>query len=293
MLSLPSSVTVAPGGGGLPRVRVEGPAATAELYLHGAHVTSWRPRGEDDVLWMSGASAYVPGTPLRGGIPICFPWFGASATDPSAPAHGFARRSAWELLGADEDGDDVTVRLGLGDSPATRDGVWPHRFAATCTVTVGHRLTVTLEVTNLDAAEVSFEEAFHTYLAVGDIGAVRVAGLDGATYLDRLAGAAPRTQHGAIRFTDETDRIYVGTRATVTVEDAVRQRAVSVAKQGSATTVVWNPWVERSAAIPDLGDDDWTGMVCVETANVGADAVRLAPGATHLMSATLGVGPLA
>lgn len=291
--SLPPSVTVAPGHGGLPRVRVEGPAAAAEIYLDGAHVTSWHPHGQDEVLWMSAASEYAAGSPLRGGVPICFPWFGANQDDPTAPAHGFARRTTWELLGADEDGDDVVVRFRLEDSEATRAGAWPHRFAATCTVTVGRRLTVALEVTNRAVTEVTFEEALHTYLAVGDITAAQVTGLDGATYLDRLAGPEPLTQHGSIRFTGETDRIYVGTRATATVEDAARQRAVTVAKEGSATTVVWNPWVAKSAAMPDFGDDEWTGMVCVETAAVGADAVRLAPGASHLMSTTLEVGPLA
>ncbi|WP_066584620.1 D-hexose-6-phosphate mutarotase [Cellulomonas timonensis] len=293
MSSLPQSVTVSPGRGGLPRVRVAGPAASGEIYLNGAHVTSWRPDGQGDVLWMSAASGYSPGQPLRGGIPLCFPWFGAHAADPAAPAHGFARRTAWDLLGAEEDGDDMRVRFGLHDSAATRAGAWPHRFEATCTVTIGPWLSVTLDVVNRDDRDVVVEEALHTYLSVGDVREARVTGLEGAWYIDKLAAPELVAQDGPIRFTAETDRVYLGTRATALVEDPSRARAVTVAKSGSASTVVWNPWAAKAAAMPDFGDDEWTGMLCVETGNVGVDAVRLAPGEGHQMTAHVGLAPLA
>jgi D-hexose-6-phosphate mutarotase len=293
--ALPPTVRVGRGQGGLAVVRVSGPAGSAEIYLHGAHVTAWAPAGAEPVLWMSAASRYVPDAPLRGGVPICFPWFGAHPDAPTAPAHGFARLVDWELAGAHDEGDDVVVTFRLTDTEATRSSAWPHRFAARYTVTVGARLTLALEVTNLDAAEVTFEEALHTYLRVPDVTAAQVAGLERAPYLDRLGGPA-RVVGGSdpIRFTAETDRIYPGSHAATRLFDGAALdgaagRIVTIDKDGSGTTVVWNPWAGKAAAMADFGDDEWTTMVCVETANIRHDAVRLAPGGRHTLTAVLGV----
>ncbi|MBC7551580.1 MAG: D-hexose-6-phosphate mutarotase [Cellulomonas sp.] len=288
-LSLPPSVQVGPGEGGHPVVRVTGRAGSAEIYLHGAHVTAWAPAGADPVLWMSGSSRFVADAPLRGGVPICFPWFGAHDTDPAAPAHGFARLVDWELAAAREVGDDVVLTFRLTDTPQTRSSAWPHRFEARYTVTVGARLTLVLEVTNLEAGDVTFEEALHTYLRVGDITAVQVQGLEHAPFLDRLGGPDPVPGEASpVRFTGETDRIYLGTRATASMVDAgTTPRSVTIAKDGSDATVVWNPWAAKAAVMADFGDDEWTAMVCVETCNIRDAAVRLAPGRCHTMTAVL------
>jgi len=293
MPTLPPSVHLETGRGGLPCVRVTGRSGEAEIYLHGAHVTSWNPIGHAPVLWMSQASRFSAQAPLRGGVPLCYPWFGAHAADPNAPAHGFARLAEWSLIKAAEVGDDVTLVFRLTDSEPTRAGAWPHRFEATYTVTVGSRLVLALQVTNCDNETVTYEEALHTYLAVADILDVGVTGLEGTAYLDQLAGPPPMQEDHPIRFTGETDRIYLDTRATTTVEDRSRGRAVTIHKAGSDTTVVWNPWTAKAAAMNDFGDDEWTTMVCVETCNVRAAAIRLAPGASHTMTATLDVDPLA
>jgi glucose-6-phosphate 1-epimerase len=289
---LPSSVVLAPGGGGLDRLLVTAPAGSAEIYLHGAQVTGWRPAGGDDVLFLSTRSRFAAGTAIRGGVPICFPWFGPHPTDPSAPSHGFARVLPWRLLGARDAGDDVVVELGLQDSAETRAGAWPHPFRATYRVTVGATLRLELEVTSTGTEPVTFEEALHTYLAVGDVRRIEVTGLEGTGYRDKVAGGA--LVAGAadpVRLTGETDRVYLGTDATGVVRDPAGGRDVVVGKDGSATTVLWNPWAEAAAAMADLADDEWTGMVCLETANVGDAAVTLAPGATHTMTATLAVRP--
>ena len=181
-LSLPPSVRIGPGNGGLTVARVRGRAGAADVYLHGAHVTAWAPTGRAPVLWMSAASRFLPDEPLRGGVPICFPWFGAHAVDPAAPAHGFARRVDWDLTEAHENDDDVVLTFRLADTSATRSSAWPHRFEARYTITVGARLTLALQVTNLDPGAVVFEEAFHTYLRVADIHATEVTGLQGALY---------------------------------------------------------------------------------------------------------------
>jgi HAD superfamily hydrolase (TIGR01509 family) len=293
--TLPATVRLEPAAGGLPVVRVDGAQGWAEIHLHGAQVTAWAPRGQRSLLWLSATSQFRPDTAIRGGIPVCFPWFGPLAGHPGAPRHGFARTSRWSLLEARDDGNDVTVRLGLTDDDATRSSAWPHRFEAVLTVVVGSRLTVALEVTNHDDVPVTFEEALHTYLDTtcldAEVTGVEVLGLEGTSYLDKTATPpAVGSEPGPLRIASEVDRVYLGTTADVAVR-AGSARAIRVGKTGSGTTVVWNPWVEGARAAPDLTDDAWTGLLCVEASNVGPSAVRLEPGARHTMSTTIAVEP--
>lgn len=288
--ALPASVGIAVGRGGLPVVRVDGPAGTAEVYLQGAHVTAWTPAGGAPVVWMSDSSEFAPGRPLRGGVPICFPWFGALATDTAAPAHGFARLAEWTLAEATESGDDVVLVFSLTDSEHTRSSAWPHRFEALYTVTIGARLGLELQIRNLDEAPVEFEEAFHTYLSVPDVHAVQISGFEGLKYIDRLAGPEPQPAEGRpLTLTGETDRLYPGTSADTHIADGTG-RTVTITTRGSESRVVWNPWQDRVEAMADFGADDWTGMVCLESANVRSDRVALAPGQTHTMSAVIAAG---
>ena len=287
---LPASVVLGPGEGGLDRLVVAAPGGSAEVYLHGAHVTRWQPSGETDVLWLSPSSRFTPGAAIRGGVPICFPWFGAHATDPSALAHGFARVLPWRLVAAREAGDDVVVELELTDSAETRGSAWPHRFRIAYRVTVGSTLRLDLEVTNTGDAPVTVGEALHTYLAVGDVRQVSVHGLEGTAYVDKVAAGRRRPgDAGPLRLTGETDRIYLATDSAVTVEDPAGGRRLLVGKDGSATTVLWNPWATKAAAMADVGEGRWTGFVCVETSNVADHEVTVEPGATHRMTATLAV----
>lgn len=292
-VDLPASVTLADGEGGLPVLRVGTPRGTGEIYLHGAHVTAWTPAGHDPVIWMSGGSAFAADAPIRGGVPICFPWFGPGRDGKAQPAHGFARLAEFAVVDARDDDGEVTVSLRLTEAEVTglpgADG-WPHPFELTYTVTMGEELTLAVGVRNTGEDSISFEEALHTYLHVADATAARVEGLDGVTYLDKVAegGPAERTQEGPVTVTGETDRVYRST-ATATVVDPGRARTMTVAKDGSADTVVWNPWVEKAAAMPDYDDAEWPTMVCVETANAFDDAVTLAPGESHTMTARIGV----
>jgi len=289
---LPDSVTFAEGEGGLPVVRVATAVATGEVYLHGAHVTAWTPAGSDPVIWVSGSSVFADGEPIRGGIPICFPWFGSGREPELAPpAHGFARLADWRLVSAEEHDGAVTLALELTEADAAAvpaAAKWPHPFTATLTVTFGRELAVALSVENTGREEVSFEEALHTYLAVSDVRTTTVHGLDGAAYLDKAAADGPvhRRQEGDVTFTGETDRVYDSEGTAVVVDSG---RSIGVVKEGSANTVVWNPWVDKAAAMPDYGDDEWPSMVCVETANVLEDAIVLAPGARHTMTARYSV----
>lgn len=269
---------------------------TLDVYLHGAQVTSWVPRGHDPVLWLSPRSTFRAGAAIRGGVPLCLPWFGAGPDGDLTPSHGPARLREWRLDGVSESPDGVEVVLGLGrlgsTSTGTASGAGSAAFdglEATYRIGVGRQLTLGLEVRHSGEGPVTFEEALHTYLAVSDVRTVSLEGLHGATYLDRLGGPDPLRQEDAVlRLTAGTDRIYLATTATVVVDDPGARRRVAVSKTGSASTVVWNPWAATAATMQDLGDG-WTSMVCVETANVRHDAVTLAPGGTHTMTATVEV----
>ncbi|WP_413451759.1 D-hexose-6-phosphate mutarotase [Georgenia phoenicis] len=290
-IQLPESVTLAEGDGGLPVLRVATAVATGEVYLHGAHVTAWTPAGADPVLWVSGSSRFVPGEAIRGGVPICFPWFGAGREPGLAPPpHGFARLAPWRPVAAADDDGVVRLTLELTDAdiadiPAA--AAWPHAFTATYAVTFGRELTLALTVENTGDAEISYEEALHTYLAVADARTTTVQGLDGATYLDKAPGGGPDlvTQRGDVTFTAETDRVY-DSEGTAVVVDEPGGRRIGIEKEGSAHTVVWNPWVDKAAAMPDYGGDEWPTMVCVESANALDAAISLAPGERHTMSAS-------
>lgn len=253
------------------------------MALQGAHVTDWQPRGAEPVLFLSPRSVFAPGRAIRGGVPVCFPWFATRAATPSAPAHGFARIRDWRL--AERTPTSLAFTL---ESDAETHRLWPHDFRLRLEVAVSRRLELTLDVTNTSPAAFTFEGALHTYLRVGDVGAIGISGLERAPYVDNTAGGARKqADDGPLRLAGEVDRVFPGTTATCVVEDPVLRRRLRVAKSGSATTVIWNPDPARAASLPDLGPDAWRTMVCVETANAGDDRVRLPAGAVHRMSATL------
>ena len=288
--ALPEGVKIGTGQGGLARLEIATPSAPAEIYLHGAHVTRWQPsHAEAPVLWLSEHGVWQDGKPIRGGVPICFPWFGPHRSNPTAPAHGFARLMDWTLVGAVERADE-SVLLTLALEGAEISALWPFRFRATYEVAVGATLSMSLEVENRDEQAFTFEEALHTYFAVSDIAEVTIAGLERTPYLDKVGGLTERTQNDMpIQFTGETDRVYLETMATCSIDDPGLTRRIVVSKDNSRSTVVWNPWIAKAQAMADFGDEEWRGMVCVETANVGVAAIRLAPGERHRMTVTLSV----
>jgi glucose-6-phosphate 1-epimerase len=285
---LPDGVRLEKGAGGLSRLNIATRLCTAEAYLQGAHVCRWQPGGHPHpVLWMSGRSWFEPGRPIRGGVPICFPWFGPNPTRPQAPAHGIARTQQWGLdaVAADTDGT-IIARFALAANDVSR-ALDPAEFSLLYTVRFGTALDLALTVANTGASAMRFEEALHTYLAVGDVTRVTVSGLDGADYYDKTDGMKRKRQTGGITVASETDRLYVDTTTAVYLDDPTLGRRIVVSKTGSCSTVVWNPWIAKSAAMPDFGDDEWTGMTCVETVNAADNAVTLGPGEQHTTTATI------
>ena len=259
---------------------------SGEMADHGAHVISWQPAAQAPVIWLSEHAQFASGTAIRGGIPVCFPWFGAGRHGDQSPAHGFARTHEWRRLEAVESSDGVRVVHEL-DAQVASAPSFSGPFRAVLTVHAGTSLSVALTVENTGGSSFTFEQALHTYLAVGDVRDVEVLGLDGAAFQDKVRDVEA-VQEGAISVVGEVDRVY-DSAESVSIVDPLLGRTITVGKSGSSSTIVWNPWVDKSRALPDFGDDEWQHMICIETANVGARAITLAPGESHDMTATITV----
>lgn len=270
-------------------IEVKTPFSTASIALQGAHVLTWQPKGHKPVIWLSKAAKFAPGKSIRGGVPLCWPWFGPHATEAGYPGHGFARTIPWLLLEAKKL-PDGRVRLEfepeLNETARTQ---WPHDSQLRYSVTVGQELVVGLATTNTGKTPFQLGQALHTYFEVGDIRQTSIAGLDGCTYIDKVAGGKRKKQKGVVTFDGEMDRVYLGTPGCCGIIDPVMKRTLLITSTGSRSTVVWNPGKEKAAKMGDFGK---TGgkpgedrMVCVETANAADDVITLAPGETHRMTA--------
>ncbi len=288
---IPGLAELVAGNGGLPKVSITSPAGPGEMYLHGAQVTSWKPAGAEEVLFLSSRSRWEDGHAIRGGIPICFPWFRAKSDDPNAPAHGVVRTKAWELESIIKRGDAISICM-FTKSDASTKRWWPADFRLVHRATFGSELHLELELTNEGTMTVQFQEALHTYHKVGHIRTARLRGLEGVHYLDNTDSNREKVQHGDVVIASETDRAYLTSQPELELEDPTLRRCIHITKENSHTTVVWNPWVEGARALPDLGDDEWTQMFCVEASNVLGSAVDLAPGQQHRMAAKISVVPL-
>lgn len=275
-MNLPPSVRLS--GSGYPVFEIDHPTCKARVALHGAHVTGWRPAGEEEVLYLSPDAVYKEGKAIRGGIPVCWPWFNAHPADPEQPSHGLVRARFWELLDAAEDPSGVTLRFGI------RAGIWN----AEITVKAGEELEVTLESKNVSEVPIVVSGALHTYLGVSDISQVRIVNLDGCAYLDTVGGPEMRKQKGDVTFDREVDRIYESSSGTLIVDD-LSGRTILIEKSGSPSTVVWNPWAEKAAAMGDMPDDGYRKFCCIEAAIANDRAVVVMPGSSHVLSTRISV----
>jgi glucose-6-phosphate 1-epimerase len=271
---------------GLISVTIQTASCTGELFLQGAHVTSWEPVGHEPVLWLSQNSYFEKGKPIRGGVPICFPWFGPNANDTTLPAHGFARLHEWQVVDAQQkNGDAIELQLETTIDP----------FQLSFRIEFGAALKMTLktQLPQNAASSQSYEDALHTYFSVSDVRTISIQGLEPTSFIDKVDHA--QLKSGAqcpIRIVSETDRVYLDTGSDCVLEDAQWQRAIRVSKNGSASTVVWNPWIDKSKRMVDFGDTEWPGMVCIETANIGHSRIWLSPGESHSTEAVISVEAL-
>ena len=287
-VELPGIAEVMEGNGGLSKVRVTSREVVGEIYLHGAHVTSWKPAGKEEVLFLSSQSRWDEDHAIRGGVPLCFPWFGPKADNPSAPAHGFVRTKAWQLASIVQVADAVTVTLSTESDDTTRKW-WPAEFRLVYSATFGSELRLEFLVANTGRTSMRIEEALHAYFRAANIEKTRVRGLDNVQYVDKTDSNRKKVQEGKIEIASETDRVYLNTTDAIEIEDPLLARRIRVIKEHSRTTVVWNPWLTKSHSLSDLADEEWRQMICIETSNVSDFAVDLAPGQQHTMKALVRV----
>lgn len=288
--NIPNALRFEDTPGGLVRAVISTPAAEADVYLQGAHVTHWTPRGQRPVLFVSPKSLFTPGKAIRGGVPVIFPWFGPRGDGKPGPAHGFARSIEWAIEAARLSNDGkVEITLALAPNDATR-GFGYAAFHLRFRVTVGAELEMELETRNDANEPLAYEEALHTYFAIADISRTSVSGLEGTNYIDKTDGfKRKKLGNEPIRIAKETDEVHLSTKATCVVHDRVWNRRIIVEKSGSDSTVVWNPWIDKTKGMSDMAPDDWKEMICVETANAADNAVHLSPGASHKLTASIRV----
>jgi glucose-6-phosphate 1-epimerase len=277
----------------------------AELVVaqQGAHIVSYQIDGDQPLIWSNPGAVFKHGKAIRGGMPICWPWFGNFQRNPQsvqamrqssepANAHGEVRALDWELMGMGEDGDALIVEFIQPKAEGHLPG-WPHTVGLKLQIRLDSALNVSLVSFNAGPEDVTLSQALHSYFAVSDIKQVSIEGLDGVSYLNTLESwETQNVQVGDITFTGETDRIYQDTPDLISIVDPEWKRRIQIQTIGSNSSVVWNPWIEKTKTLGDMEADGWQNMVCVETANVMSDIVTLKPGDMHMMSVSIWAEPL-
>ncbi len=278
-------------------IGIKNKAATAEIFLQGAQLSRYCRHQESPILFLSDACDYKEGVSLRGGIPICWPWFGNLDKNPeavtqqipaeyvkNAPAHGFVRGQDWQLVAIETPSDSLTT-IELEYKNKSSNSYWPFAAHLHYKVTVGETLSACLTVSNMDAHAFTYSSALHSYFCVSDIHRARIHGFEEAAYIDAADHWSAKQQQQSIRFTNEVDRVY-GTAGThVQLKDT--QRTLAIDSKGSHSTVVWNPWIDKSQRLSQFNNDDYCRMVCIETANVMDDVITLGTGEKHALSITI------
>jgi D-hexose-6-phosphate mutarotase len=266
----------------------------ASICLQGAQVLSWQPATtEQPVIWMSPDAKYAPNIAIRGGVPICWPWFGAHAENDKLPAHGFARTQAWQVKGTrslDDGSTELSLTLPIN---ASLHKIWPHQAQLDMLVNVGRNLKIAIVTRNLGNTDFKITEALHTYFQVSDIAQVEVEGLDGVHFHDKAAGWTQGDQMGPVGFTGEVDRVYVNNTGRCAIVDTTLKRRINIAKIGSQSTIVWNPGAARASQMGDLGAEGWRQFVCVESGNALENAVTVPAGKSHTLAVEYQIEALA
>ncbi len=287
---IPGQGEIVEGKGGFPVIEVNNKKAKSKISVYSGQVISFQPAGEtQDLLFLSEAAYYKTGKAMKGGVPICWPWFGPDPEGKGRASHGFVRDRMWNLLSVEETSSGETkVKLGVSADEETQK-VWPYSFELVVEIVVGAQLTISLNTQNTGDEAFSITQALHTYFAIGDVNKVRVTGLDNAPYIDKVDGGAEKTQHGDITISEEVDRVYTKVKPELIIEDEALGRRIQISSTNSHTAIVWNPWKEISTNMADLEDQDYQRFICVETANAADEVVEIAPGSDYTMKAIYAV----
>lgn len=266
-----------------PTLVLESDKSRCEISLHGGHVLSFVPAGSEDLLWVSSKARFETGTAIRGGIPVCWPWFGPHPTDASKPSHGFARTTPWRIQETGMENGTPFAILSLEADVASRS-LFDYAFRLELKVVAGEQLHLALTTHNNDTRTFTITEALHTYLSIGDIREATIEGLHETDYIDQLRANQTIRQNGNVTFDGEVDRIYDSTEACLLCH---ADKSLKITKEGSGSTVIWNPWIEKARGLADFNDDEYTGMVCIETANAADSTVTIGPGEQHMMTTVI------
>ncbi|PZO56250.1 MAG: D-hexose-6-phosphate mutarotase [Phormidesmis priestleyi] len=288
--AISSQLEIVESKGGFPAIEIQNEKASAKISVYSAQVLSFQPVDEpEEMLFVSENAYYQTGKATKGGIPICWPWFGPDPQGLGRASHGFVRNRMWTLLSTEAmPTGETKVRLGMSANEETQ-AIWPYQFELVMEIVVGQRLAIALITQNTGSEAFSITQAFHTYFSIGDIHQVRVLGLEDTPYLDKADEGAEKTQIGEIAITAETDRIYVGVKPELIVEDSAWGRRILISSTNSSTAIVWNPWEKISAAMADLADSDYLNFVCVETANAENEVIEISPGEQYQMQAVYAI----
>lgn len=289
--AIPDRLAFSPDKSGFVHLNIHNTRATAIVSLYGAQVLSYQPANtSDDLLFLSERAYYKEGKAIKGGIPVCWPWFGPDPEHRGRPAHGFARTSQWDVLetAAEKSG---SIRLGLGlKLNDTSRALWVGEVEARLDIVIGENLQLTLTTFNTGNEPMQLTQALHTYFNVGDSSRASVTGLENKTYIDKADQDKEKIQQGPVTISSEVDRIYTDICNDLVIHDPVLDREICIESTGSASTVVWNPWKAIAADMDDLGDNDYRRMLCVETAKAGRDIATIVPGDHCKLSAKYRIG---
>ena len=271
----------------------------AELLVaqQGAQVLSFQQGGQPPLIWLSEWADYRRQQSVRGGVPICWPWFGDLGRNPlplqaqhdnpgAAPFHGGVRALDWQLLGIDSEGEAIHLQFAF-DTRQHPLPDWPHAAVLRLDIRLDERLHLDLTSHNPGNEPLILSQALHSYFAVSDIRQVAVHGLDGSRYLETLEDWQERTQRGELRFAGEIDRLYLDVPPRLRLHDAGWNRDLHLETRGSRSAVLWNPWIDKARRLSSFAEDAWQRMLCIETANVWDDCVELAPGESHRLGLSL------
>lgn len=288
--ALPGQLAFVKGKGDLPLARITNPYAKADISLYGAQVLSFIPNGQKDILWMSPQCIYEAGKPMRGGIPVCFPWFGPHTGDSRKPLHGFARLLTWDVTETSALKNGTTRLILELNSNAETTAIWPYVFSAKMIFEIGERLSVTLCCSNTGDEVFSISEALHSYFSISNIAQIGIHGLKDCEYYAGFSmDALMRQKEDILKIEKEENRRYINHTGNCILTDPAWNRSIQVAKKGSNVTVVWNPGAETVKTMPDIPVAGYRDFICIEAVNAYAGAVTLKPGENHCISAILGV----
>ncbi len=277
---IPNQLSFEDAGDGFIIIKVDNEYCTASVALQGAHLMTWQPKGAEPVIWMSPVAKLATGKSIRGGVPICWPWFGPHAYEPTFPGHGFARTTAWHVT-ATQALDNGNTRISFEVSEINQEQ-WTYQAPAQMTMVIGKTLELELSTCNRSDEVITVGDALHTYFTVGDVRQISIKGLDGCEFIDKVDSGDRKNQHGDITIAQEVDRIYLDQGQDVVIHDPVLNRDIHIEKRNSHSTIVWNPWIDKCIQMGDFGSDDgYLKMVCVESANAADDVVQLQPGECH------------